>query len=138
MRLVLVILCACGGALEGAPIDNRGGDAECDVPARFDFDARRYPNIDNDQPDHGVWSPWRVGIQMRDRTHGTLAMVGDDLVWNFAVAGRVADCKLELRADTHEPITVTIDLRTLTGDIQSIDDRWELGNTAVSPSLGGP
>lgn len=132
MQLVLVVLvlCACGGARPVA-IANRGEAAStsCDVPARFDFEARRYAMVDADHADYQVWSPWRVGIQLRatDPPRGTLAMVSDDLTWTFDIAGKRTDCALDLWADSHEPIRIVLDLRTRTGRITSPDDDWRLG-----------
>lgn len=147
IRAVLV-LCACGGAKPVA-VENRGGTASnliCNLPARLEFEARRYANLDADQPGYQTWSSWRVGIQLAPNSfaqrgsvseraeapdrkpRGTLAMVGDELVWNFDFTGKLDDrCKLELWTDTHEPIHVTIDLYAKTGVIRSIDDVWLLG-----------
>lgn len=129
-----LLLCACGGtAHQPAAIDNRSvaPATTCELPARFDFEARRYANLDADQPGYQTWSPWRVGIQVveRARLRTKLAMIGDELVWNFDATGTFdrSRCRLELHTDTHEPITVTIDLRTNTGRIRSIDDDWLLG-----------
>ena len=135
MRLVVLLLGllvgACGGATSPATLDNRGGTESitCELPARFDFEARRYANLDADQPGYQTWSAWRVGIQLSDRARvrGTRAMVGDELVWSFDFTGKLAGCRLELWTDTHEPFTTTIDLRTRTGTIRSIDDVWLLG-----------
>lgn len=134
MRPVLAVLalCACGGAGHHATaMENRGGTAStsCDLPTRYDLEARRYGNVDANQADYQTWSPWRVGVQFRDpkNLRGTLAMVGDELVWSFDFTGTRADCTITLYAASHEPITVTIDTRTRTGKIQSIDDVWLLG-----------
>lgn len=122
-------------------VENRGGatSTRCEVPARLEFEARRYGNVDADDPDYQVWSAWRVGIQVieqgdtrrpdRARVRGTLAMTGDDLTWTFDIAGTVdrTTCRIELAADTHEPINVDLDLRKHTGIIRSIDDEWLLG-----------
>lgn len=134
MRLVLavLVLCACGGA-GPVVVANRGGtaSASCALPARLELDARRYGNLDADDPDYQTWSAWRIGLQLRTegaRVTGTLAMIGDDLVWTFDVAGRLDErCVLALVADTHEPLSATIDVRARTGRIRSIDDVWLLG-----------
>jgi hypothetical protein len=139
--LAVIVLCACRGSQQLA-IENRGGAAStsCELPARLDFEARRYGNVDADDPDYQVWSSWRVGIQLatsdmnrpaadKGRVRGTLAMTGDDLTWTFDVAGTIdgSMCRIDLGADTHEPIQVDIDLRKRTGTIRSIDDIWLLG-----------
>jgi hypothetical protein len=87
-----------------------------------------------------VWSAWRVGIQFAtgdmnraaaDKVHvrGTLAMTGDDLTWTFDIAGTIdhSTCRIDMAADTHEPINLEVDLRKRTGTIRSIDDIWLLG-----------
>lgn len=131
--LAVLVLCACGGAVP-VVVENRGGTAShptCPLSARFDLEARRYANLDADQPDYQTWSAWRVGIQLgpdRKVLRGTLAMLGDELVWNFDVTGELDErCQLALWTDTHEPMTVTIDVRARTGTIRSIDDVWLLG-----------
>jgi hypothetical protein len=132
LGLAVLVLCACGGAKPVA-VENRGGTAStsCDVPPRLDFEARRYGNLDGDQPDYQTWSPWRVGILFADREHvrGTISMQGDELVWNFDLTGKLdrERCTLELWADTHLPIRANLDLRARTGTIRSIDDVWQLG-----------
>jgi hypothetical protein len=133
MRFALVVLGACGG-VPAPTIDNRAAPAaRCELPSRFDFEARRYASLDADHPDYQTWSAWRVGIQIidrqRDQVRATLAMVGDELVWSFEVKGTLdpARCRLELFTDTHEVIVTTLDLRARTGRISSIDDEWLLG-----------
>lgn len=133
-RVLGLVLCSCRGAqiepVAPRSIENRGGAAStsCTSPARrLEFEARRYGNLDADSPDYQTWSAWRVGIQLADATHGTLSMVGDDLVWTFDVAGKQTECALELWTDTHEPFRVRLDLRARTGTISSIDDVWLLG-----------
>ena len=136
MRLVLAgLLCACGGTQTPAAVENRAPPTPptCALPMRFDFEARRYASLDADHPDYQTWSAWRVGIQIMDHQHdrvrAKLAMVGDELVWNFDVKGNIdlARCRLELFTDTHEVIATTVDLRARTGRISSIDDEWLLG-----------
>ena len=133
--LAVLVLCGCGGAKPVA-VENRGGTAStsCDLPERVDFEARRYANLDADQPDYQTWSAWHVGVQFanqRDATKltGTIAMVGDELTWTFDFTGKLdrARCVVELATDTHEPIGASIDLRARTGRIRSIDDEWLLG-----------
>lgn len=138
--LAVIVLCACGGSQQLA-IENRGGAAStsCELPARLDFEARRYGNVDADDPDYQVWSPWHVGIQFENgttraavdkaRVRGTLAMTGDDLTWTFDIAGTLdhSTCRITLGADTHEPINLEVDLHEHTGTIRSIDDIWLLG-----------
>ncbi len=128
--LAVLVLCACGSAKPVA-VENRGGTAStsCDLPTRLEFEGRRYGNLDRDQPDYQVFTPWRVGIQFRDQKdlRGTITMVGDELVWSFDVAGKLEECRLTMSTDTHEPFTITIDARTRTGSIQSIDNVWLLG-----------
>jgi hypothetical protein len=142
MRLVLavLVLSACGGTQPGA-VENRGGSAStsCDLPPRLEFEARRYANLDVGEPGSQVWSAWRVGLQLarelkslRDTTvRGTLAMVGDEIVWSFDVAGKLDPdrCVLEMwtGTHTHEPSRVTIDVPKRTGTIHSFDDVWLLG-----------
>jgi hypothetical protein len=129
VRCVLLGVFGACSAPPVAAIQNRGGAASptCDLPARLDFEARRYGTVDTDQPDYQTWSAWRVGLQLAGTLRGTIAMVGDELVWTFDIAGKRDGCKLELSTATHEPFTVTIDLRTRTGRIRSIDDEWFLG-----------
>ena len=125
-----LVLCSCGGATQPVAVANRGGTAStrCDFPAaRLELEARRYGNVDADSPDYQTWSAWRVGIQLADAKHGTLSMVGDDLVWTFDVTGKQTDCALELWTVAHEPFRVRLDLRARTGTINSIDDVWLLG-----------
>ena len=132
MRLVLavLVLCACGGAKPVA-VANRGEPARtsCDVPARLEFEARRYGMVDADHADFQTWSAWRVGVQFRttDPPRGTVAMVGDELTWTFDFSGKRTHCGVELWFDNHDPFTMTLDLRAGTGRIQSIDDEWLLG-----------
>jgi hypothetical protein len=111
------------------------------LPARLEFEARRYGNVDADDPDYQVWSSWRVGMQFgandvatdravdKARARGTLAMTGDDLTWTFDIAGTIdhSTCRIDMAADTHEPINLEVDLRKRTGTIRSIDDIWLLG-----------
>ena len=131
--LAVIVLCGCGGGQQVA-VENRGGAAStgCELPARLEFEARRYGNVDADDPDYQVWSSWRVGIQLATRSdharlRGTLAMSGDELTWTFDVAGTLARCHLDLVTDSHEPVSVDIDLVKRTGIIRSIDDVWLLG-----------
>lgn len=142
--LAVIVLCGCGGGQQVA-VENRGGAAStgCELPARLEFEARRYGNVDADDPDYQVWSSWRVGIQLavrdasrphaetRDkaRVRGTLAMSGDDLTWAFDITGNLdrTRCRLDLGTDTHEPILVDIELTKRTGFVRSIDDTWLLG-----------
>jgi hypothetical protein len=174
--LAVIVLCGCGGSPQPkaqVAVENRGGAAStsCELPARLEFEARRYGNVDADDPDYQVWSSWRVGIQLAtsdmnraaadrtadhrtadnrtaddrtaDRTaasdrraavdkvrvRGTLAMTGDELTWTFDIAGTLdrSTCRIDLGADTHEPINVEVDLHERTGTIRSIDDIWLLG-----------
>jgi hypothetical protein len=140
--LAVIVLCGCGGSQRLA-IENRGGAAStsCELPARLEFEARRYGNVDADDPDYQVWSSWRVGMQFgandvatdraidKARARGTLAMTGDDLTWTFDIAGTIdhSTCRIDMAADTHEPINLEVDLRKRTGTIRSIDDIWLLG-----------
>ena len=132
LGLAVLVLCACGGATPVA-VENRGGTAStsCDFPMRLEFEARRFGNLDADQPDYQTWSPWRIGIQLAERANprGTMTMVGDELVWTFDFTGKLDGerCALELWTDTHEPIRANLDLRARTGTIRSIDDVWQLG-----------
>ena len=130
--LAVLVLCGCGGAKPVA-VENRGGMAStsCDLPDRLEFEGRRYANLDADQPGYQTWSAWRIGIQLSDakKLAGTLAMVGDEMVWNFDFTGRLdrGRCSIELWTDSHEPMRVMLDLRTRTGRILAIDDEWLLG-----------
>lgn len=136
--LAVLVLCGCGGATSSVAVENRGGTAStsCVLPARFDFEARRYANVDADSPDSQTWSAWRVGIQLssteppRGTITGTGTMVGDELVWTFDLTGKLdrERCTLDLWTDEHEGKRVLIDVRARTGSIHSIDDRWQLAS----------
>jgi hypothetical protein len=126
----LVVFGACGGPPSPA-VENRGGTASprCDLPTRLEFEARRYGNLDADQPDYHTWSPWRVGIQLARGGRGTITMIGDELQWTFDITTKLDRdrCTLELWTDSHEPMRANLDVRARTGTIRSIDNVWQLG-----------
>ena len=143
MRLVLavIVFCACGSTSKVA-VENRGGatSTSCDLPERLEFEARRYGNVDAVDADYQTWSPWRVGIQFphrvafppgshtRETLRGTIAMVGDEIVWNFDIYGYLDDqCRLDVATDAHESFHIEVDVHVRTGTIRSIDDVWLLG-----------
>jgi hypothetical protein len=101
--------------------------------------ARKFENIDADTPGYGDWTPWRIEVDTFEvppkpgsrtrRLHGTVAMDGDGTHWTFKVGGTL-DCdppRIELIFDTHEPMSLRLDLSARTGDIHSIDEIWQLG-----------
>lgn len=130
LGLAALVLCGCARPPAGA-VENRGGTAStsCDFPARLDFEARRYGNLDADHADYQTWSAWRVGIQFAEATRGTITMIGDELQWTFDFSAKVdrVRCTAELWMDTHDPIRANLDLHARTGTIRSIDDAWQLG-----------
>jgi len=67
--LAVLVLCGCGGAKPVA-VENRGGTAStsCDLPERVDFEARRYANLDADQPD-GYERVWRPALEFPPERH---------------------------------------------------------------------
>ncbi|MBS1119741.1 MAG: hypothetical protein H6Q90_1969 [Deltaproteobacteria bacterium] len=135
--LGMLVLGACG-APSPVAVANRGGavTASCPFQPKLELAARRYGNLDADQPDFQAWTPWQVRLELageptgKPPLRGTLVMVGDKLDWKLEVTGRFdpVRCELTLTANSHEPINLQLHLgAATTGKIHSIDDVWLLG-----------
>ena len=138
-RLVLVglVLCACGGA-PAVAVENRGGSASasCELPARLDFDARHYASRERAHRDYQVWTPWRVGIQLRADATATVTMLDDTTVITFEARVHRDGCTLELASlapASLGPYALAIDLTARTGRVRTETRDWLLGPPFPEP-----
>lgn len=138
----LLVLAACGSAPPPphALASQGSGSAPCDLPARIDIAARRYANVDDDDPSYGKWTAWQIVLDLaeddRRAVTGKLAMRGDHYDWHFSVHGKLdrATCALSLVAATHDPTWIDLRVRgPISGTIKTIDDHWRIGEPGGVP-----
>lgn len=131
------LLWACGTARAPAvapAVANQGGSRidVCEWPTHLELAARRYDNVDQDDPAYQRWSPWTISIRTMAagrELRGVAEMSGERMHWKINVAGKL-DClrgMAELRFETHEPMTLSLLVPTRQGRITSIDDVWIVG-----------
>ncbi len=130
---VMLVLLACGGT-QPVVVANRGGTTleSCPFKSTFDVQARRYGNLDADDPSYQRWEPWRLHVELagEDRPQGTAVLTGPTYDMKLRVTGKLdlAACELTLESDSHDIISLRVKFRdAITGEIRSIDDGWLLG-----------
>jgi hypothetical protein len=103
-----------------------GGSITCSLPPSLVMSAKRFGNLDADDPDASRWTRWLVVVIPHTSKRASVVMVGDGIRWTFAANGNLDCARIELGFDTHEPMSLELDVANRTGAIRSIDDRWEL------------
>ena len=139
MPLVLAVVLGFGcGAPASRTVENRGGSAApitrmCTLRPVLEVAARRYFNLDADDPGYQRWTPARVQLALTGErsVSGKLVMTVDKFHLDLRVTGRFdrTRCELTLAAETHDPVTLKVRFSgaTTTGEIHSIDEVWLLG-----------
>jgi hypothetical protein len=142
MHRALLLLAACGTAAAPVrPLESHDhGSARCTLPARIAVNARRYGNVDNDDPTYGKWTPWQIELEVArssgNAVAGKLVMSGDRLAWVFTMGGSFdpTACELHLYGQAHDPLEVDLHVAgRIEGTIKTIDDVWRIGDDPGPP-----